>query len=145
MDTIFSASINCFRWCLCCMRLQSSWKNMSSSLRMDVERRILYSKKKVEHFHCHTYFDDTKHKLTVYFIWCLLFLVLISEYYHLKNQIESEQFTSSDGQKLKYFRDLPKDEQQSKLKDRLKKYCQKVICFHSLGTLLFPHFHKITQ
>lgn len=50
-----------------------------------------------------------------------------SEFMHLKNQIESEQFPSiADGGPLRYFRDLPKDEQQSKLKDRLKKYCQKV-------------------
>ncbi|KAI5066379.1 hypothetical protein GOP47_0019003 [Adiantum capillus-veneris] len=49
-----------------------------------------------------------------------------SEYYHLKNQIESEQFTSADGQAAQYFRDLPKEEQQTKLKERLKKYCQKV-------------------
>ncbi|KAH7426493.1 hypothetical protein KP509_10G003400 [Ceratopteris richardii] len=49
-----------------------------------------------------------------------------SEYYHLKNQIESEQFTSTDGGITRYFRDLPKEEQQAKLKDRLRKYCQKV-------------------
>ncbi|MCO5564216.1 hypothetical protein L7F22_017874 [Adiantum nelumboides] len=49
-----------------------------------------------------------------------------SEYYHLKNQIESEQFTSADGLSAQYFRDLPKEEQQAKLKERLKKYCQKV-------------------
>ncbi|KAL2635827.1 hypothetical protein R1flu_007306 [Riccia fluitans] len=50
-----------------------------------------------------------------------------SEYNHLKNQIESEQFPpSTEGGETRYFRDLPKDEQQSKLKDRLKKYCQKV-------------------
>ncbi|BBN04847.1 DNA polymerase epsilon subunit 1 [Marchantia polymorpha subsp. ruderalis] len=50
-----------------------------------------------------------------------------SEYNHLKNQIESEQFPpTSEGGDMRYFRDLPKDEQQSKLKDRLKKYCQKV-------------------
>lgn len=40
---------------------------------------------------------------------------------HLKNQIESEQFST-----IGYFGDLSIDEQQSKLKDRLKKYCQKV-------------------
>jgi len=50
-----------------------------------------------------------------------------SEFMHLKNQIESEQFPSTtEGGPSRYFRDLPKDEQQSKLKDRLKKYCQKV-------------------
>lgn len=49
-----------------------------------------------------------------------------SEYYHLKNQIESEQIPSPEGQLPRFFRDLPKEEQQTKLKDRLKKYCQKV-------------------
>jgi DNA polymerase epsilon subunit 1 len=54
-----------------------------------------------------------------------------SEYNHLKNQIESEQFhPSSEGGLPRFFRDLPKDEQQAKLKDRLKKYCQKVFFFH---------------
>jgi hypothetical protein len=54
-----------------------------------------------------------------------------SEYNHLKNQIESEQFhPSSEGGLPRFFRDLPKDEQQAKLKDRLKKYCQKVCFFH---------------
>eukprot|EP01018_Ginkgo_biloba_P017404 Gb_06608 [translate_table: standard] len=49
-----------------------------------------------------------------------------SEYYHLKNQIESEQVVTAEGHLPSFFRDLPKDEQQTKLKDRLKKYCQKV-------------------
>ncbi|CAM6102738.1 unnamed protein product [Calypogeia fissa] len=50
-----------------------------------------------------------------------------SEYNHLKNQIESEQFPALiEGAAPRYFRDLPVTEQQSKLKDRLKKYCQKV-------------------
>lgn len=49
-----------------------------------------------------------------------------SEYYHLKNQIESEQIPTPEGQLPRFFRDLPKEEQQTKLKDRLKKYCQKV-------------------
>lgn len=53
---------------------------------------------------------------------------------HLKNQIESEQFPSTtEGGSSRYFRDLPKDEQQSKLKDRLKKYCQKVCWMLSLS------------
>lgn len=51
-----------------------------------------------------------------------------SDYYHLKKQIESEFVDGTDGQLSKSFLDLPKMEQQSKLKDRLKKYCQKV-CF----------------
>ncbi|KAK8679767.1 hypothetical protein V6N13_145203 [Hibiscus sabdariffa] len=49
-----------------------------------------------------------------------------SDYYHLKKQIESEFFDGTDGQLSKSFLDLPKLEQQSRLKDRLKKYSQKV-------------------
>ncbi|KAA8544223.1 hypothetical protein F0562_022235 [Nyssa sinensis] len=48
-----------------------------------------------------------------------------SEYYHLKRQIESELVDRVDGQLAKSFLDLPKVEQQLKLKERLKKYCQK--------------------
>ncbi|KAJ7947960.1 DNA polymerase epsilon catalytic subunit [Quillaja saponaria] len=48
-----------------------------------------------------------------------------SDYYHLKKQIESEFVDGSEGQLSKSFLDLPKSEQQSRLKDRLKKYCQK--------------------
>jgi len=50
----------------------------------------------------------------------------ISDYHHLKRQIESEMVDSMDGQFSKSFLDLPKAEQQSKLKERLRKYCQKV-------------------
>lgn len=49
-----------------------------------------------------------------------------SEYYHLKNQIESEQIPTGESQLPRFFRDLPKEEQQTRLKNRLKKYCQKV-------------------
>ncbi|CAN6479373.1 unnamed protein product [Victoria cruziana] len=49
-----------------------------------------------------------------------------SEYYHLKSQIESELVEDVDGELSKSFLDLPKAQQQLKLKDRLKKYCQKV-------------------
>ncbi|XP_071730284.1 DNA polymerase epsilon catalytic subunit A-like [Rutidosis leptorrhynchoides] len=45
-----------------------------------------------------------------------------SDYYHIKRQIESEFV---DGSTSKPFLDLPKVDQQLKLKDRLKKYCQK--------------------
>ncbi|PWA94332.1 DNA polymerase epsilon catalytic subunit [Artemisia annua] len=45
-----------------------------------------------------------------------------SDYYHIKRQIESEFV---DGPKSKPFIDLPKVDQQLKLKERLKKYCQK--------------------
>lgn len=49
-----------------------------------------------------------------------------SDYYHIKKQIESELVEYGDGQSSKPFIDLPKAEQQLKLKERLKKYCQKV-------------------
>ncbi|KAJ0576989.1 putative DNA-directed DNA polymerase [Helianthus annuus] len=45
-----------------------------------------------------------------------------SDYYHIKRQIESEFV---DGLQSKPFLDLPKADQQLKLKERLKKYCQK--------------------
>ncbi|KAM0031519.1 putative DNA-directed DNA polymerase [Helianthus debilis subsp. tardiflorus] len=45
-----------------------------------------------------------------------------SDYYHIKRQIESEFV---DGLPSKAFLDLPKADQQLKLKERLKKYCQK--------------------
>ncbi|KAJ4832189.1 DNA polymerase epsilon catalytic subunit A [Turnera subulata] len=48
-----------------------------------------------------------------------------SDYYHLKKQIESEFVDGADGQLSKSFLDMPKVEQQLKLKERLKKYCQK--------------------
>ncbi|KAJ4762241.1 Dna polymerase epsilon catalytic subunit a [Rhynchospora pubera] len=48
-----------------------------------------------------------------------------SDYYHIKRQIESEIIESCEGQPSKSYLDLPKSEQQSRLKDRLKKYCQK--------------------
>ncbi|KAK8513325.1 hypothetical protein V6N12_052522 [Hibiscus sabdariffa] len=54
------------------------------------------------------------------------FMAKKSDYYHLKKQIESEFFDGTDGQLSKSFLDLPKLEQQSRLKDRLKKYSQKV-------------------
>ncbi|XP_071932173.1 DNA polymerase epsilon catalytic subunit A-like [Coffea arabica] len=48
-----------------------------------------------------------------------------SDYHHLKRQLESELVEGADGQSAKTFLELPKAEQQSKLKDRLRKYCQK--------------------
>ncbi|KAK1354606.1 DNA polymerase epsilon catalytic subunit [Heracleum sosnowskyi] len=48
-----------------------------------------------------------------------------SDYYHIKRQLESELVDGADGHPSKPFLDLPKVEQQLKLKDRLKKYCQK--------------------
>ncbi|KAF9594988.1 hypothetical protein IFM89_035761 [Coptis chinensis] len=54
-----------------------------------------------------------------------MFMAKKSDYYHLKRQIESELVDRVDGQWSKSFLDLPKTEQQTKLKDRLRKYCQK--------------------
>ncbi|KAL6577446.1 DNA polymerase epsilon catalytic subunit A [Orobanche minor] len=48
-----------------------------------------------------------------------------SDYFHLKRQIESELVDGMNRQLSKSFLDLPKTEQQLKLKERLKKYCQK--------------------
>ncbi|KAK7262191.1 hypothetical protein RJT34_29753 [Clitoria ternatea] len=48
-----------------------------------------------------------------------------SDYYHLKRQIESEFVQGSEEKSSKSFLDLPMSEQQSRLKERLKKYCQK--------------------
>ncbi|XP_034688144.1 DNA polymerase epsilon catalytic subunit A-like [Vitis riparia] len=53
------------------------------------------------------------------------FMAKKSDYYHLKRQIESELVDGEDNRFSKSFIDLPKTEQQLKLKERLKKYCQK--------------------
>nr|CAD1820134.1 unnamed protein product [Ananas comosus var. bracteatus] len=47
------------------------------------------------------------------------------DYYHIKKQIESELVDSGNSESLKPFLDLSKSDQQLKLKERLKKYCQK--------------------
>lgn len=59
-----------------------------------------------------------------------------SDYYHLKRQIESELVDGMNGKLSNSFLDLPKAEQQLKLKERLKKYCQKV-WFTSLSAFLY--------
>ncbi|KAL1361438.1 hypothetical protein AAHE18_03G003700 [Arachis hypogaea] len=53
------------------------------------------------------------------------FMAKKSDYYHIKKQIESDFVDGSNVRLSKSFLDLPKAEQQSRLKDRLKKYCQK--------------------
>ena len=69
-------------------------------------------------------------------VW--MFLNSISDYYHLKRQIESELVDGEDSKFSKSFTDLPKAEQQQKLKERLKKYCQKVYFLdHFLGRKTF--------
>lgn len=55
-----------------------------------------------------------------------IILLNFSDYYHLKKQIESEFVDGSNSKLSKSFLELPKMEQQSRLKERLKKYCQKV-------------------
>ncbi|KAI4373579.1 hypothetical protein MLD38_011693 [Melastoma candidum] len=54
-----------------------------------------------------------------------IFMAKKSDYYHLKKQIESEIVDTVEGHSSRSFLDLPKNEQQTRLKDRLKKYCQK--------------------
>ncbi|QHN86631.1 hypothetical protein HN51_040959 [Arachis hypogaea] len=53
------------------------------------------------------------------------FMAKKSDYYHIKKQIESDFVDGANVRLSKPFLDLPKAEQQSRLKDRLKKYCQK--------------------
>ncbi|KAL5555227.1 hypothetical protein UlMin_037463 [Ulmus minor] len=53
------------------------------------------------------------------------FMAKKSDYYHVKKQIESEFVDGTEVQLSKSFLDLPKADQQTRLKDRLKKYCQK--------------------
>ncbi|URE33478.1 DNA polymerase [Musa troglodytarum] len=47
-----------------------------------------------------------------------------SDYYYIRKQIQSELVEFGDGKTMPFL-DLPKSEQQLKLKERLKKYCQK--------------------
>ncbi|KAM1872905.1 hypothetical protein ACFX13_006807 [Malus domestica] len=54
-----------------------------------------------------------------------IFMARKSDYYHLKKQIESEFVDGGNSKLSKSFLELPKMEQQSRLKERLKKYCQK--------------------
>nr|XP_019702821.2 DNA polymerase epsilon catalytic subunit A isoform X2 [Elaeis guineensis] len=54
-----------------------------------------------------------------------IYMAKKSDYYHIKKQIESELVENGEGQAIKPFLDLPKSEQQLKLKERLRKYSQK--------------------
>ncbi|RYQ84462.1 hypothetical protein Ahy_B10g103810 isoform C [Arachis hypogaea] len=54
------------------------------------------------------------------------FMAKKSDYYHIKKQIESDFVDGANVRLSKSFLDLSKTEQQSRLKDRLKKYCQKI-------------------
>ena len=62
---------------------------------------------------------------------CNLKFMFCSDYYHIKRQIESELIQSGGIASSKPFLDLSKPEHLLKLKDRLKKYCQKVLFSNS--------------
>lgn len=56
------------------------------------------------------------------------FAATSSEYYSVKNQLASEPLApENEGGPPRSFDGLPWDERQKLLKDRLKKYCQKVV------------------
>ena len=63
-----------------------------------------------------------------------------SDYYHVKKQIESEFVDGTEVQLSKSFLDLPKADQQTRLKDRLKKYCQKVYSSLQLNHFAWVRF-----
>ncbi|KAM5584440.1 DNA polymerase epsilon catalytic subunit A-like [Rosa sericea] len=54
-----------------------------------------------------------------------IFMAKRSDYYHLKKQIESESVDGATSKQSRSFLELPKMDQQTRLKERLKKYCQK--------------------
>ncbi|KAJ8768060.1 hypothetical protein K2173_021000 [Erythroxylum novogranatense] len=54
-----------------------------------------------------------------------IYMAKKSDYYHLKKQLEYENIDGTDSQLSRTFLDLPTAEQQLKLRERLKKYCQK--------------------
>lgn len=71
------------------------------------------------------------------FIWiCGVFwsnvILFCSDYHHIKRQIESEMIQAGGVTSSRPFLDLSKPEHLLKLKDRLKKYCQKVAYLNSL-------------
>ena len=57
-----------------------------------------------------------------------------SEYFAIKNQIMSETFPSTeDGGSPRFFPQLPHEERAKLLKDRFKKYCQRVRCSFAIS------------
>jgi hypothetical protein len=58
-------------------------------------------------------------------------ILFSSDYHHIKRQIESEMIQTGGVTSSKPFLDLSKPEHLLKLKDRLKKYCQKVVYLNS--------------
>lgn len=58
------------------------------------------------------------------------FAATAAEYYSVKNQLASEPLPpETEGGPPRAYDQLPQDERQKLLKDRLKKYCQKVYFF----------------
>ena len=56
------------------------------------------------------------------------FAATATEYYSVKNQLASEPLPpETEGGPPRAYDQLPPDERQKLLKDRLKKYCQKVL------------------
>ncbi len=50
-----------------------------------------------------------------------------AEYFSIKNQLESERFApETEGGPPRYYGQLPHEERAKLLKERLKKYCQRV-------------------
>jgi hypothetical protein len=72
-------------------------------------------------------------------------VMFCSGYYHIKRQIESELIQSGGIASSKPFLDLSKPEHLLQLKDRWKKYCQKVIFPNSLvNSLGEPYMDVLT-
>jgi hypothetical protein len=89
-----------------------------------------------------TYMAKKKYTFQNYVIWNLWIfwsnaIIFCSDYYHIKRQIESELIQSGGIASSKPFLDLSKPEHLLKLKDRLKKYCQKVLFFKHVGRFSF--------
>lgn len=60
----------------------------------------------------------------------------VKEYQSLKNQLHYEKFPAlEEGGPKRSYHDLPLEEQGKVLKDRLKKYCQKVLATATAYTL----------
>lgn len=55
------------------------------------------------------------------------FAATSAEYFSIKNQLESERFApETEGGPPRYYGQLPHEERAKLLKERLKKYCQRV-------------------
>ena len=122
---LIAATIYSYRCGLHSMWFQSSWQKLPQKAWMGLARRDLHGKKEV--------------RFTNYVIWnlmnfwsnAIMSIMFCSDYYHIKRQIESELIQSGGIASSKPFLDLSKPEHLLKLKDRLKKYCQKVLFSNS--------------